>query len=132
MRPFAVDDDESQTRRRTPAGKGERRMRSLGRRSTVPAAALLVAGLAAAVGLSTPWQEPPHPMPANWSPMVAVPDLPASVMDAPPGQATPGGAPSAASLAAVADYVSPDGSYVRIGPVEISSTGPVGRPLASL
>jgi hypothetical protein len=42
-------------------------------------------------------------------------------------QPTPPTPPSMEDLRARADYVSPDGRYVKIGPVEISTTGVVTR-----
>jgi hypothetical protein len=47
-----------------------------------------------------------------------------SAVEAPATVPTP---PSMEDLRARADYVSPDGRYVKIGPVEISTTGVVTR-----
>jgi hypothetical protein len=128
MKRFAVDDGEGHERRGDVASRaawrrGTRRMSEMGRRTTVPAALLFVGSLAVALGLSTPWSHPAPTATSGWAPVVAVPDF---------ASASATEAPDASSLAAVADYVSPDGSYVRIGPVEISAIGPVGRPAPSL
>jgi hypothetical protein len=48
-----------------------------------------------------------------------------------PGTPTAVAGSDAETLRRAADYVSPDGRYVKIGSVEISTTGPISRPVGS-